>query len=84
MQKIRTQNNYNLTSDVVVTEGPYEFATTQDHGYMEGRLILGADKLDYDKNPYFAQEAGEYPTNKPLWNEFDYSKVINGDSYRFK
>ena len=48
----------------------YIFATTQDHGSMEGRpQIRYADQEYYQKHPDFAQHMVEVPHHKSLWKE---------------
>ena len=47
----------------------HKFASTQDHGSMEGRPhVRYATVSEYDKNPTFAQGQEEVPHDKALWD----------------
>ncbi len=49
------------------------FASTQDHGSMEGRPhVRYATVTDYQENPAFAKGQEEVPHNKALWDNHKY------------
>ncbi|RAP26595.1 hypothetical protein DID78_06710 [Candidatus Marinamargulisbacteria bacterium SCGC AG-343-D04] len=59
---------------LVKTGDTHEFATTQDHGHMEGRPHVRSASVDeYNKHPHFAKGQEEVPHDKSLWKDHDYS-----------
>ena len=63
--------------DIVVVKlnKTVSLATTQDHGFMEGRPhVRYASISKYNSNKNFANEMVEVPYDKSLWKDHDYSK----------
>lgn len=73
--KLRSQANSYIIGGVTAdkTPGIYQFASTQDHGSMQGRPLVREASLDaYREHPKFAQEMVEHPPLKSLWKEHQY------------
>jgi molybdopterin-containing oxidoreductase family iron-sulfur binding subunit len=75
--KILTSENGFIINDVKLRklDRSHSFASTQDHGSMEGRpLIRESDIEQYRQHPDFAPEMVEHPELKSLWDEHKYDK----------
>jgi Fe-S-cluster-containing dehydrogenase component len=75
--KLRTTKNQYIGNGVSLrkTGQSHDFATTQDHGSMEGRPLVREANLDeYRKHPDFATEMVEHPPLKSLWKEHEYTE----------
>ncbi len=74
---VRTSSNPGFAPGAKLTSlsKPYQIATTQDHGSMEGRpIIREANLSEYRENPNFAQKFNmeKPPSSEPLYpNPFD-------------
>ncbi|MDP8208535.1 MAG: TAT-variant-translocated molybdopterin oxidoreductase [Candidatus Electryonea clarkiae] len=74
---IRTIDNMDFLSGTKVTRTgkKHVFATTQNHGSMEGRpLIREADLDEYRNDPEFAQHEVHVPDLASLWKEHKYDE----------
>ena len=72
---IRSSDNYDFINKLSITKlrKTHEFASTQDHGQMEGRPHFRYANLDeYTHNPNFANEKVAVPYDKSLWDEHIY------------
>jgi MoCo/4Fe-4S cofactor protein with predicted Tat translocation signal len=59
---------------LINTGEKHTFATTQDHGSMEGRPhVRYATVSEYNQNPTFAQGMEEVPHNESLWKNHEYN-----------
>lgn len=74
---IRSVKEYDYLKSVTLlkTKKSHSFASTQDHGQMEGRPHFRYATLnEYEQNPNFANEKVEVPFDKSLWPDHSYDE----------
>lgn len=74
---VRTVKSFDQAygASISATGNTYTLASTQEHGYMEGRpLVREATRAEYQADPEFASHMQHVPELKSLWNEHTYEE----------